>query len=124
MSALIELSEVTSQDVGWLVVLISLVYQLFWPFWETKLHKLLGGVADEVRDDITDIRTRLRSVDGKVEDIDDKQLAHIQVTRALASKEGDIDDEAVDEYLAHNGVTKDYFFSDESYSHNHPSDDD
>lgn len=96
MGVLVDLLTVLQSNWGWAVVVFFLAEQLFNPLWETKFQQVLDD--------------RFDGVEKKLDDIDEKQTGHIQVTRALASKEPKIDSEAVDKYLVENGIDKEDFY--------------
>lgn len=96
MGVLADLLTILQSNWGWAVVAFFIAEQLFNPLWQTRFQTVL----DE----------RFGSVEEKLDDIDEKQTSHIQVTRALATKEPEIDSEAVDEYLVENGINKEDFY--------------
>lgn len=113
MSVFTELQHVITSDWGWLAAVAIFLYQVTWPGWDTQLQQLLTSSNEDLRSDIATVHNRIESVDEKISDVQSKQLTMIQVVRAEAATNDEIDEDAVDEYLAENGVQKDYFFSDD-----------
>lgn len=114
MSLLSEVEHLVTADWGWIVAVSIFLYQVTWPGWETQLQQLLANTNDDLRSDIATVHNRLQVMNDAIEDIQTKQLSQIQVIRALAATDENIDNDAVDEYLAENGVSKDYFFADKA----------
>lgn len=82
-------------------------YQVYSPqgFPKTKFQK----ITDSFRQEITGIEDSLNE---RLDLFEEKQMAHIQLTRAIASVKNpaeEIDDEVVDDYLVKNGVKKEQF---------------
>ena len=88
-------------------IFMFLLYELYSPDFlpDTKIQT----TVKDFRVQISGIEQRLM---GELEDVKEKQLAEIQVIRALASVSNpseEIDDDVVDDYLIQNGIDKDDF---------------
>lgn len=115
--------DILTSNWGWLFTIAVFLYQLMWPLWETKLQTLVNDLRDDIQDDIKPVEEKLDTVDGKVDEMDEKQVATTQVIRALATTDEEIDTDAVDSYLHENGVSKDYFFANGRNTRFHGDDD-
>lgn len=90
-----------------IVIAVFIVYQLYSPdlLPDTKFQ----GVVNKIENNITDIQSTLGS---RLDEIEEKQIASIQIIRAIASVNNpaeEIDASVVDDYLVQNGVDKDSF---------------
>lgn len=104
----------------------SAVTFVSWVAYQVYAWKFLGRntvVGQMIKESQGDVSEKLDEIDERVKEVDEKQTAHIQVTRALASKEAEIDDETVDDYLVSNGINKQDFFKDTGDGGEQPSDD-
>lgn len=104
--SLLEVYELLKGDVGWLLALGIVFYEVLWPYWETRFQEKISVLLSPLRSDINNI-------DEKVTELDEKQTHQIQVTRAISREMDGIDDERVDQYLVKNGVQVDEFIIDE-----------
>lgn len=98
-------------DVGPTVGSILVIGWLFWELYsplilgvETRLSPLLG-----IPDRMEDVEETVDAAQQHIEEIDKKQVHHIQVTRAQSraldeDKDVTISSEEVDQYLVDNGV--------------------
>lgn len=94
-------------EFGWAVTVLWFAYQLFWPqylHWGggTKLQQIIDGLRKEVHDDIDDVRE-------SIEEYGERQLHIIQIQRANARTNEQLDAGMVDEYLWENDVNPDDF---------------
>lgn len=124
MGVLADIIDLVNSEYGILIGLVFtscfIGYQLFWPSWlhprKPKIRKMIDDGFDSVHENITGTRKELKDdiqrVEDRVDDVDKKQVSHIQVTRSLASVNNprdELNQRNIDEYLVRNGVTKDHF---------------
>lgn len=106
MGLLADIINIISSEYGWVVVLLFGMYQMYWPFWETKARTISGRIET------------------KIDDVNEKQLALTQVVRALSRVNADdmkqMDPRRVDEYLVENGVEPDEFIVDTRPKNTYP----
>ena len=101
--------DVTDLDPSWSVVLI-----IGWITWELYAPTVLGNETRlsplfELPNRVSDVEETTKQVHHKVEEMDKKQVHHIQVTRAQAralddDKDVTMSSKDVDEYLVDNGI--------------------
>lgn len=103
---------------GFLVLVLGFIaYQIYSPSFlpETKFQTII----EEFQKQIDGVEQK---VTAELDEFGDKQLAHIQITRAIASVENpseEIDDDVVDQYLIQNGIDKDDFLLTDEESKDH-----
>ena len=107
--ALPEYIALLQSEWGWAIVLVVGLYEIGWPWWETRFQATLQTISEPVREDVNRIESKIDCVDEKTDDIHAKQVSSIQVIRAISRQIGGIDDERVDEYLVDNGVHPEEF---------------
>ena len=109
MSTLLILPDISDVDPAWAVLLVIgwIVWEVYAPVVlgkETRLSPLIGLPAK-----IDSLQERVHGVEERVEAVDEKQVHHIQVTRAQAralddDKDVTMSSDEVDEYLVDNGI--------------------
>jgi len=107
-----------TQGYGWLFVLLGLAYELFAPTWlnrDTALAPLVRDLPEdlqEVKEQQREARQDINDVSDEIEEVQRTNKVQMQVQRAQARANDDMDEQEVDSYLRQNGVTVDTFLQD------------
>jgi hypothetical protein len=126
------LSQYISAQTGGLgMTVLFILYQLYAPKYldhDTALAPIVRDVpekVDDLHDEQKDIRADMSDVQGTVEEVKDRQKYTMQVQRAQARANDQMDHDRVDSYLYKNGVEPDEFlFGDEMTGYSNWEDDD
>jgi len=109
------LSTVTPGAWGWSVVTLVLIYEIYAPKvldTETALSPIIHDVPDKV-DTLSEKQEKFRddmdTVRSNVEEVQDRQKIQMQVQRAQARANPQMDEHQVDNYLLKNGVEPNEF---------------
>jgi len=103
---------------GWLFVILGLAYELFAPTWldrDTALAPLVRDLPEdlqEVKEEQQKARQDINDVSDEIEEVQRTNKVQMQVQRAQARANDDMDEDEVDSYLRKNGVTVDTFLQD------------
>jgi len=110
------LTSILSTELGGLVGVLGFVlYQLYAPKYfdhDTALAPIVRDVpetVDDLHDEQQDIRSDMSDVQGTVEEVQERQKYTMQVQRAQARANDQMDHDRVDQYLYKNGVEPDEF---------------
>lgn len=90
-----------------LIAIMFIAYQVYSPnvLPNTKFQEIIGRFENQIGEIQENVSTKL-------DRFEEKQLAHIQITRAIASVENpaeEINEDIVDDYLIQNGIDKNDF---------------
>lgn len=102
VAAASDLVSVLGAEHGWVLLLALFLWELFCPlpFHDTKLQTVFlnfDAKTEELKEENVETRDKLDNIQ--------KQQVHlIQIVRAIARENDEIDDARVDSYLVHNGV--------------------
>lgn len=101
-SELADLATVLSSEYGWVLVFVLFLWELFcpFPFHETKLQTVFGNLEKET----IEVRAAHTELQDVTDEIHKQQVHLIQIVRAIARENEDIEETRVDSYLTHNGV--------------------
>jgi hypothetical protein len=108
---------------GWLFVLALLLYEIYAPIVlgkDTALSPLLDDVPEtlsSMRDTQEDLRDDVDDLQECVDDIQHTNTVQMQVQRAQARANPEMDEDQVDDYLMKNGVQPDEFLREETDRH-------
>jgi len=95
---------------GWLFVTLLIAYELFAPTLidrDTALAPLVRDLpekVDTIEDKQDEIKGEMSGVQSHVEEVQDRQKVQMQVQRAQARANDQMDESVVDQYLLKNGV--------------------
>lgn len=127
---LVDLTSLWSKGYGWLTVLLFFmvlfswfIYQVYGPHIlgkTTTLSPFLHGLPeriDSIGEDVEEVKRGLKEAKEEREEIRVQQKNQMQVQRAQARANDQMDENAVDQYLRQNGVNvNDFLLSDEEQS--------
>jgi hypothetical protein len=108
-----------TQGYGWLFVILGLAYELFAPTWlnrDTALAPLVRDLPEdlqEVKEQQRKARKDITDISDEIDEVQRTNKIQMQVQRAQARANDDMDEDEVDSYLRQNGVTVDTFLQDD-----------
>jgi len=120
MGVFADISYLFSQGYGWLFLLFVGLYELYAPTvlnQDTALAPIVRDIpekVDDVKEKQEQARTDINDVRNNVQEVQERQKVQMQVQRAQARANDEMDAEKVDDYLLHNGVSVDSFLGDDN----------
>lgn len=115
MGIFADITQIFAAGYGWLLVFLIMSWQLFAPKYlnqDTALAPIVRDVPEQVEDlaeSQQDIRSDVDGVKDDVANVKENQKVSMQVQRAQARADPQMDEEKVDEYLMKNGVKPNSF---------------
>jgi len=103
---------------GWIFMVLLLAYELFAPTWlnrDTALAPLVRDLPEdlqEVKEQQREARKDINDLSDEIAEVQRTNKVQMQVQRAQARANDDMDEQEVDSYLRKNGVTVDTFLQD------------
>lgn len=115
MGVLADLAYIFESGYGWLIIAIVGLYELYAPKLlnqDTALAPLVRDMPEKmanIEDEQKEIKSDIDDVQGHVEEVQNRQKVQMQVQRAQARANDQMNEEQVDDYLLKNGVEPDEF---------------
>jgi len=102
--------QLLQMEYGWILVMAVVVYQLFAPTLlnrDTALAPIVRDLPHRVEDigeQQSELKQSINDVDETIAEVQHRQKVQMQVQRAQARANDQMDENQVDEYLVQNGV--------------------
>lgn len=113
MSLIADFITLTKAGYGWLLLLAIGVWEVYAPRVidrDTALRPVLHDLPEQV-EDLTEKQEELRD---DVDNVQEQNRISMQIDRAIARTNDDMDADAVDDYLLENGVRPDTFLTNDT----------
>jgi hypothetical protein len=121
MGAIVDVVNAIQHGYGWLVTALSFIVAFGWIMWQIYGAKILQrdtalsrvvdmpDKLDDVQKEQRELRIDVNEMGAELAEIKNRQQIGMQVDRAQARANSQMDHEAVDKYLLENGVEPDTF---------------